>query len=127
MIRKYPAFALFLFWAIWLSGEFALGPYSHVRIFDNGDSLLPQLIAAKFQFQKYGISYFADYMVSGVDAMAQSLVSFSNLNSTLFTLFPGWFAYLLLMLSQRFLAGYFTYRLAADHLKLRFALSVIAS
>mgnify|MGYP001616413371 CR=1 FL=1 len=103
-----------------------LGPYSHVRIFDAGDGLLPQLIASKIQFEKYGISFFADYMVSGVDAMTQSLVPFSNLNSTIFVLFPGWFAYGLLMFIQRFIASYFTYRLAKDYLKLSSSSSIIA-
>lgn len=126
MIRKYPAFIFFFFWAIWLSSEFMLGPYSHVRIFDAGDSLLPQLIASKIQFQSYGVSFFADYMVSGVDAMAQSLVPFSNLNSTIFMLLPGWLAYGLLMFFQRFIAGYFTYRLLIDHLKLKPIPSIIA-
>lgn len=117
---------LFIIWSLWLSLEFLLGPFSHVRIFDSGDSLLPQLIASKLQFQKYGISYFAPYMVSGVDAMSQSLVPFSNLNSTIFILSPGWFAYELLMLVQRFLACYFTYRLSKDYLNLGNLQSIIA-
>lgn len=122
---KNKILTVFVIWSIWLSLEFLLGPFSHVRIHDAGDSLLPQLLAAKIQFQKYGISYFADYMVAGVDAMAQSLMPFSNFNSTIFMLLPGWLAYGLLMLSQRFIAGYFTYRLLKDHLKIKTMPSIV--
>lgn len=124
--KKHKILIYFIIWSIWISLEFLIGPYSHVRIHDAGDSLLPQLIAAKYQFANYGISYFADYMVSGVDAMSQSLVPFSNINSAIFTIFPGWFAYGLLILIQRFIAGYFTYRLVKDYLRFRLPSSVIA-
>ena len=127
MINKNKTFIFFLIWSLWLSAEFLLGPYSHVRIFDNGDSLLPQLIASKIQFQKYGLSYFADYMALGVDASSQFLVPFSNLNSLLFITLPPYLAYGILMFVQRFLASYFTYRLARDSLKLNIFPSIIAA
>lgn len=125
MGKKRIELLLFFTWSLWLSLEFLLGPYSHVRIFDAGDSLLPSLIGAKLQFQKYGINYFADYMASGVDGASQFLIPFSNLNSTLFTLFPGWLAYGILMFTQRFLASYFTFRLFRDILKLDILPSIL--
>lgn len=127
MINKNKTFIFFLIWSLWLSAEFLLGPYSHVRVFDNGDSLLPQLIASKIQFQKYGINYFSAFMVSGVDGAAQGLVPFSNLISALFIVFPAWLAYGLSMFVQRFLASYFTYRLARESLKLNIFPSIIAA
>ena len=117
---------LFIIWSFWISLEFLLGTFSHVRIHDAGDGLLPQLIASKIQFQRYGISYFAPYMASGVDAASQALVPFSNLNSTLFIILPGYLAYGILMFLQRFLASYFTYRLCKDILNLSTIPSIFA-
>lgn len=125
IIYKHRILIIFFFWSLWLSLEFLLGPYSHVRIFDAGDGFLPQLIASKIQYQKYGISYIADYMASGVDAASQFLIPFSNLNSTLFTLLPGWFAYGLLMFLQRFLASYFSFCLFRKVLKLEMIPSIL--
>src|SRR3990167_1365292 len=98
------AFLFFLVWSIWLSAEFLLGPFSHVRIHDAGDGFLPQAIAAKIQFEKYGLSYFAPYMASGVDAHSQILVPFSSLNNLLFTILPGYAALGIIMFLQRFIA-----------------------
>ncbi len=126
VFKKNKILIFFIIWSLWISAEFLLGPFSHVRIFDAGDSLLPQLIASKIQFQKYGISYLADYMTSGVDALAQSLVPLSNINSLIFVFLPPWLAYGLLMFTQRFLAGYFTYRLAKDSLKVNDRPAIIA-
>lgn len=126
MIKKNKILIFFFIWSLWISAEFLLGPFSHVRIHDNGDGALPQLIAVKIQFQDYGYNYFASYMASGVDASSQFFLPFSNLNSTLFILFPGWAAYGILMFVQRFLASYFTFRLCRDSLKLNFWASVVA-
>lgn len=88
--------------------------------------MLPQLIASKIQFQRYGMSYFASYMASGVDAASLALVPFSNLNSALFIILPGYLAYGILMFLQRFLASYFTYRLCKDILNLSTIPSIFA-
>lgn len=111
---------LFIFWSLWISAEFLLGPFSHVRIHDAGDGILPQLIASRIQFEQYGYSYFADYMASGIDAAGNYLLPFSNLNSTLFLLLSPSIAYGLLMFTQRFIASYFMFRLARDSLKLNY-------
>src|SRR3989344_4076835 len=126
MGKKHLALILFFSWSLWLSLEFLLGPFSHVRIHDNGDSLFPQLIATKIQLNRYGLSYYADYMESGVDDTSQLFLPFSNLNSLLFILLSPWFAYGLIMFLQRFLASYFTYRLCRDCLKLDILPSAIA-
>lgn len=115
----------FILWSLWLSLEFLLGPYSHVRIHDAGDGFLPQAIAAKIQFARYGLSYFADYMASGVDASAQILVPFTNLNNTLLTIFPGWLAMGIIMFLQRFIASYFTFKLLKEFLKINYWSSII--
>lgn len=125
MSKKHIELILFFTWSLWISLEFLLGPFSHVRIHDNGDGLLPQLIASKYQFSRYGLSYFADYVASGIDVSSQFLLPFSNLNSLLFIILPPWLAYGILMFFQRFLASYFTYRLCRDSLKLPIFTSVI--
>src|SRR3989344_6060036 len=117
---------LILGWSLWISAEFLLGPYSHVRIHDAGDGLLPQLLASKIQFQNYGISYFAPYLPSGIDASTQVLVPFMNLNSALMMVLPGWMAHGLLMFVQRFIACYFTYKLCKEVLKIGNTQSLIA-
>ena len=119
-------FLFFIIWSIWISSEFLLGPFSHVRIHDNGDSLLPQLIAEKINFKEYGVPYFFPNAASGVDAASQTLIPLSNLNSTLFILIPPYIAYGLIMLIQRFLASYFSYKLARDSLNLNYFPSIIA-
>jgi len=65
-------------------------------------------------------------MVSGVDASAQSLLPLSNINSMAFILLPGWMAYGILMFIQRFLASYFTYKLAKEYLNFKQFPSIIA-
>lgn len=124
-LQKY-SLLLFIVWSLWISAEFLMGPYSHVRIHDNGDGAIPALIASKIQFQKYGLSYYADYMATGVDASAQALTPLSNIISLFFILLPGWLAYGLLMFLQRLLASYFMYRLARDSLKFSIYPAVVA-
>src|SRR3990167_4761151 len=121
------AFLFFLVWSIWLSAEFLLGPFSHVRIHDAGDGFLPQAIAAKIQFEKYGLSYFAPYMVSGVDAESQILIPFENMNNLFLTILPGYLALGLLMFLQRFIASYFTFKLAREILRIGFWQSIVAA
>lgn len=126
-MKKMNALILFTLWSIWIALEFLLGPFSHVRIHDTGDQLLPQLIGAKIQFENYYLSYFAPYIASGIDATSQDLLPFLNINSLLFMLFPGWMAWGILMFAQRFLASYFTFRFAKDILKLDLLPSTIAA
>jgi len=50
----------------------------------------------------------------------------SDVDGWLFTFLPGWLAYGLIMFAQRFIAGYFTWRLARDRLRLGVIVSVCA-
>jgi len=107
--------ALFLFalWAIWLAFEyFGFGPLSYVRLIDNGDANLPARIAASHM--QWNV--WAEQWVSGVDRNAQGW--FVDPFILPFRVLPGWLAYGLILLAQRFLAAYFTFRLVRDHLEL---------
>src|SRR3989304_9437507 len=113
----------FLIWSVWISAEFLLGPFAHVRISDSGMGGvggIPELIAVKNQIIKYGPSYFGNFLPGGVDLASNLHLPFSHLNSLLFFIFPGPLAYGLLMFVQRFVASYFTFRLCRDSLKLTF-------
>jgi hypothetical protein len=117
---------IFVVWTFWISLEFLLGPYSHIRIFDSGDWIIPQLIATKSQIFKFGPSYFGNFLPGGVDLASNLLAPFSSLNSILFYILPSSAAYGLLLFAQRFLAGYFTYRLCKDSLELSTKTSLLA-
>jgi len=117
----------FLLWTLWISFEFLLGPLSHVRIFDSGDWILPQLIASKNQLLRYGPSYFGNFLPGGVDLSSNLLAPYAHLNNLLFLIFPGPVAYGFLMFIQRFFAGFFTYRLCRDSLKLAIFPSLTAA
>ncbi len=112
---------VFAVWAIWLAFEyFGFGPLSYVRLIDNGDAILPAKIAAAHM----PWSVWAEQWVSGVDRNAQGWLVDPFLLP--FRLLPGWLAYGLILLAQRFLAGYFTFRLLRDHLEVE-ALSALFS
>lgn len=107
------ALLLFALWAIWLAFEyFGFGPLSYVRLIDNGDANLPARIAAAHM---HG-NVWAEQWVSGVDRNAQGW--YADPFILPFRVLPGWLAYGLILLAQRFLAAYFTFRLLRDHLEL---------
>lgn len=122
-------FWIFAFWSIWISAEFLLGPFAHIRVADSGMGGIggiPELIAIKKQFENWGYSYFGNFLPGGVDLASNLHLPFSYLNSLLFFIFPPSVAYGLLMLVQRFIASYFTYRLCRDSLKFTFFPSLLA-
>jgi hypothetical protein len=117
---------LFLLITLWLSLEYiGLGPYSYIRIHDTGDSFIPRYIVFASDFFKHGVTYWFPYMGSGVDRLANDLL-YPQFAVILFGIFPGWFAYQLIIVTHFFLAGYFTYRLCKDYLKLSDIVSVYA-
>lgn len=121
------AVIFFIVWATWISFEYLLGPYSHVRIFDAGNLHLPLLIAQRIQITKYGLSYFGNFFASGVDLTTLNFAPFSTFNNFLFFVFNGYFAYGILMFIQRFIASFFMYRLCKDVLKLKVTPSLFAA
>lgn len=109
---------LLILWALWLTIEyFGLGPFSYVRVHDWGDSNLPMILGLKDQVFNHGLSYWFEYATGGVDRLAFLLANFRIQNLFFFVL-PGWLAGGLFKLLQVFFAGFFTYKLSKDKLKI---------
>jgi hypothetical protein len=114
---------LFLLWALWLAFPyFGFGAESYVRIFDNGDSTLPAKVSMRTATPSHLLSAWNPQPVTGVDQVP--VTSSADLDNWLFAILPGWLAYGLVMFAQRFIAGYFTYRLLKDRLRAGFLASL---
>lgn len=108
---------LFFLWALGLAFPyFGFGPSSFVWLPDNGDAYLPMQLAKADRLVRDQAGLWANLFVSGADGLSSLWVGEPWYG--LFALMPGWAAYGLIMLCQRFLAGYFTYRLLRDFLAL---------
>ena len=121
--NKWP---IFLLWSLWLTLEyFGLGPFSYLRIHDWGDSIFPMRLGLIREFFESGFSYWTNIAACGFDRLAAT-GTFFQLDSLLFLTLPGWLSCGLVAFLQRFLAGYFTYRLCKDYLKLDELPSIVA-
>ena len=121
------AWAIFTLWALWLTAEYyGLGPFSYIRIHDLGDSVFPMQLRSIQGFFEHGFSYWFPYAVCGADRVAMGLVDLFRVEGLPFLVLPGWLAYGIVTFLQRFLAGYFTYRLCRDSLKLDRLPSIVA-
>ena len=108
---------LFLLWALWLSFPyFGFGASSYVWLPDNGDALLPMQLAKADGHVQEQAGWWSHLAVSGTDGLSSLWVGEPLF--ALFALLPGWLAYGLIMWLQRFLAGFFMYRLMKDALGL---------
>ncbi len=107
----------FLLWSLWLSfWYFGLGPLSFVFMHDTGDSALPYRAALADALAKGHWGYWDPQKVSGIDTLS-ILVSPFQPDILLLALLPTWLAYGLITWAQRFMAGYFTFRLLKDSIK----------
>jgi hypothetical protein len=105
-------------WSLWLAFEFLfLGSSSFVRLWDEADSYLPARISVAQRLLAGDLGYLNPLWVSGTDILASGLTPL--LDTLFFTFLPGWLAYGIFMWLQRFVAGYFTYRLLKDSLNLK--------
>lgn len=117
---------LFLLFTMWVGLEYiGAGPFSYIRIHDTGDGTIPLYLSFVQNIFKYGMTYWNQYSVCGIDRFANGPDIF-HLNSFLFLVFPGWIAYQILVLLQLFIASYFTYRLCRDILELEEIPSIYA-
>lgn len=117
---------IFLIWAFWLTSEYIFfGPFSYIRMHDEGDSFIPMMMMQALDFSGNGFYYWLSYAVCGTDRLAAGY-KILDINSLLFLLFPGWLVYGMATFAQRFIAGYFTYRLCRDYLCLDLYPSILA-
>ena len=84
---------------------------------DTGDSALPYRVALANAVVKGAWGYWDPQKVSGIDTLSM-LVSPFQPDILLLALLPTWLAYGLITWVQRFMAGYFTFRLLRDSIKL---------
>ncbi|MBF0380606.1 MAG: YfhO family protein [Magnetococcales bacterium] len=100
------------FWSLLVSGVYwFLGPYSYIRIQDTTDFNLAYRIAAAKDFLEYGITYWQPKFAGGMPAWVMPLFDSFLITGPPFYLLPPWAAYGFIMWLQRFIAGYFTYKL----------------
>ena len=123
--RRGAILILFLLWALWLSlPYFGLGPESYVRIFDNADSTLPAMVSLGTATPSHLMSAWNPLQLTGLDQTPVS--SAADVASWLFAVLPGWLAYGLVMFAQRFISGYFTFRLLKDRMRVGLPASLCA-
>jgi len=100
---------IFLVWSLWLAiPYYGFGAASYVRIHDNGDSILSAVLAFVNHIKEGGISYWDSSRIAGVDRISSHIIYFTNFP---FIILPGWLAHGLVMWLQRFIAGFFTFKL----------------
>ncbi|MEI7902449.1 MAG: DUF6044 family protein [bacterium] len=117
---------LFLVWAAWLACPyFGLGPDSYVRIHDNADSTLALRVSLRTASPPHLVSAWNPLLLSGLD-QTPLINCGADVDGWLFSVLPGWLACGLIMFAQRFIAGYFTFRLARDRLRVGVPASVCA-
>ena len=104
--------AVFLLWSLWLAFPFfGYGSRSYVAAHDTGDGTLPAKLWLR-QTPPAPLGLWDPKGEAGTDRLAEGLNR--DQDSVLFLFLPGWLAYGLFMWLQRFIAGYFTYRLLRD-------------
>lgn len=116
VLRNHAA-PVFLLWALWLSLEsLALGPFSYVRIPENADINLPARLAFAREAANHDVGYWAPHRAGGADRLSQLMAC--GLDALPYLVLPGWLAHGLFIFTQRFVASYFSFRLARDQLVL---------
>ena len=108
---------VFVLWAVWLSLEYvALGPFSYVRIPENADINLPARLSVAREVAHHTLGYWTPQRAGGSDRLSQLMGC--GIDVLAFLYLPGWLAYGLVIFAQRFVASYFSFRLARDQLEL---------
>jgi hypothetical protein len=108
--------ATFTMWAFWLSFlYFALGPASYVKVPDCGNGTLPSRIISAQRFLHGQLGNWMDYSGCGTDRVLNNFRM--EPLCVVLALLPAWLGYGLIMLVQRFIAGYFFFRVTRQDLK----------
>ena len=110
---------LFLVATFWLSFEYIfLGPFSYFRFHDTFDGAIVSYILKAKNFLEYGYrgNTWLPNVIGGVD----SSIRFFDYAEAIFSLFPDFVGYQILVVLHFFFAGYGTYLVCRDHLKLNY-------
>lgn len=114
----------FVLWAAFLSFEYwGFGENSYVKIPDSGNGHLAARLSIGENIKADENGYWNADLWVGTDKKAQS----DNLGifDTLFIYLPGWLASGFYIFLQRFVAGFFTFLLLRNHLKVNLAAAVL--
>ena len=110
-------FILFLLWSLGLSCEyFIFGSYSFVRMLEDGDCAMNGRLLLSSSLSSSKLGYWNPFLLCGNDTILGSYIF--DLDSLPFLFLPGWLATGFVMWLQRFIAGYFTFRLLRETLRL---------
>jgi hypothetical protein len=105
----------FVLWTLWLSGfYFCLGPASYVKVPDCGNGTLPARMVSANDFLHGRLGNWMDFSGCGTDRVLNNFRL--EPHCILLALLPGWLGYGLIAFGQRFVAGYFLYRVTRDDL-----------
>ncbi|MBF0271074.1 MAG: YfhO family protein [Magnetococcales bacterium] len=115
---KLPWLLFWLGWSLLTSAIYwILGPHSYLRIQDNADFNIPLRITAARDILDYGLTFWQPKFSSGMPALLHPQVDSFLIDGLPYLMFPAWAVYGFVMWLQRFLAGYFTFRLCREILK----------
>ncbi len=116
-----------LLWSILISAIYwILGPHSYMRIQDNTDFNIPYRMAAAQDLLQYGLTYWQPKFSGGMPSLVHPMVDNPLIDGLPYLFFPAWAIYGFVMWLQRFITGYFTFRLCRDILKLNAVGSLFA-
>lgn len=101
------------------------GPFSYNPLWDSADSFFSRYVTMANQFWTHGVMYWFPYSSSGVDLSA-NVVRYFDIHFLLMLVLPDWLVLPLQRFLGQFIAGFFTYKLCRDYLKLDHAPSLLA-
>lgn len=115
---------VFVFWALFLSFEFwGFGSSSYVKIPDSANGNMAARLAIGKNIEENENGYWNSDLWAGTDRKAQS--DSLGIFNLVFLISPGWLGNGLFAFIQRFVAGFFTYKILNKHLKLSVMASLI--
>lgn len=116
----------FLFVSLLLNLEYyIMGPFSVAPVGDSLGLRIPQTLSLWDSFSKYGMTSWWPDVGFGYDGVANNQKFFHLLHLP-YKYFPAWLAFAELSIIETFIAGYFTFKLATDMLKINYVSSLCA-
>jgi hypothetical protein len=120
MSRQKPEAVWVVLFAVWaLAAGFPswfLGPDSYVRFQDTLDSLLSTELVVVRSLVAHGFSYWQPDLSGGIPTMSLGIADSFLVNGLPYLLLPPWAGFAVVTFLQRFIGGYFVFRLCRDHL-----------
>ena len=117
-------FTIFICVALCIVAPNLFGPFSYFSVHDLAETHIARFIAQADMTRRYGVSYWFPYQAGGVDLLANGMRPF-DINVLLFLLTPPWIALPVMRLTGLVMAGWFTFRLARDHLALTSSAAIV--